>query len=147
MKPKDKAACTLCGDVDRALFLRARCHPSAPLRAIKEGDVLVLRCYVPDCDREVVRLDLAGATLTETRPARRSMKRAAADIAPKSVPEAGAAAYSGFSVHYLRKARRGLCDGPPYVKAGWTVRYLIADLDSWLASHRVVSRELGRART
>jgi len=51
--------CDLCGDVDEALFLLARCHPTAPLRAIKEGDVLILRCYVPDCDREVVRLKLA----------------------------------------------------------------------------------------
>jgi hypothetical protein len=68
-QPKDEAACTLCGEVDGALFLHARCHPSAPLRAIKEGDVLVLRCYVPECDREVVRLDLAGVTLTETRTA------------------------------------------------------------------------------
>jgi hypothetical protein len=56
---KSAAECSLCGDVDSALFLHAACHPSAPLRAIKEGDVLVLRCYVPDCDREVVRLELA----------------------------------------------------------------------------------------
>jgi hypothetical protein len=68
-EPEPEVGCSLCGDLDGALFLRARCHPSAPLRAIKEGDVLILRCYLPDCDREVVRLDLAGATLTETRTA------------------------------------------------------------------------------
>ena len=50
--------CELCGDVDGALFLHARCHPSAPLRARKEGRVLILSCYVPSCGREVVRLRL-----------------------------------------------------------------------------------------
>ena len=53
--------CELCGDVDGRLFLQARCHPSAPLRAVKEGNVLILRCYLPECDREVVRLRLADA--------------------------------------------------------------------------------------
>lgn len=51
-------ACDLCGDVDGRLFLQARCHPSAPLRAVKDGAVLILRCYVPECDREVARFDL-----------------------------------------------------------------------------------------
>jgi hypothetical protein len=52
-------ACDLCGDADGALFLHARCHPTAPLRARKEGDVLILSCYLPTCGREVVRLHLA----------------------------------------------------------------------------------------
>jgi hypothetical protein len=68
-QPKNEAECSLCGDMDGALFLRARCHPSAPLRAIKEDDVLILRCYLPDCDREVVRLELAGPPLTEAMTA------------------------------------------------------------------------------
>jgi hypothetical protein len=51
--------CDLCGDVDATLFLHARCHPTAPLRAEKAGDVLILCCYLPDCMREVVRLRLA----------------------------------------------------------------------------------------
>jgi hypothetical protein len=54
------AGCSLCGDTDGRLFLHARCHPSAPLRAVKDGDVLILRCYLPDCDREVARLRLAS---------------------------------------------------------------------------------------
>jgi hypothetical protein len=56
----ESAACELCGDADGALFLHARCHPSAPLRARKEGDVLILSCYLPTCGREVARLHLAG---------------------------------------------------------------------------------------
>lgn len=52
--------CDLCGDNSGELFLRARCHPTAPLRAVKEGDVLTLRCYIPDCNRVVVRLKLAA---------------------------------------------------------------------------------------
>jgi len=52
-------ACELCGDTSAAMFLVSRCHPSAPLRVIKDGDVLILRCYVPECNREVVRLRLA----------------------------------------------------------------------------------------
>ena len=52
-------ACDLCGDVDEALFLHARCHPTAPLRLRKEGLVLIVSCYLPSCGREVVRLRLA----------------------------------------------------------------------------------------
>ena len=55
-KVKPVAVCELCGDADGQLFLAARCHPTAPLRAVLEGDVLTLRCYLPECDREVVRL-------------------------------------------------------------------------------------------
>ena len=55
----DEPRCEFCGDAPAILFLQARCHPSAPLRAVKDGDVLILRCYLPDCDREVVRLKLA----------------------------------------------------------------------------------------
>ena len=66
-KTKPPPGCDLCGDADGALFLHARCHPTAPLRAQKEGDVLVLRCYVPDCGREVVRLKLAWVDVTEAR--------------------------------------------------------------------------------
>lgn len=49
--------CDLCGDATSQMFLRARCHPTAPLRAVLEDDVLTLRCYLPDCDREVVHFD------------------------------------------------------------------------------------------
>lgn len=55
-------ACGLCGDVSAAMFLHANCHPLAPLQARKEGDVLILSCYLPACGREVVRLRLAAET-------------------------------------------------------------------------------------
>lgn len=51
-------SCALCGDVTAAMFLHARCHPSAPLRARKEGNMLILSCYLPACGREVARLTL-----------------------------------------------------------------------------------------
>lgn len=57
-KVEETKGCELCGDIDGPLFLQARCHPSAPLKAIKEGSTLILRCYIPECDREVVRLKL-----------------------------------------------------------------------------------------
>ncbi len=49
--------CDLCGDTSGAVFLHARCHPSAPMRASMEGNVLTLRCYLPDCDRMVVQFN------------------------------------------------------------------------------------------
>ncbi len=47
-------ACDLCGD-QGPLFLQARCHLTAPLRVELDGDVLILRCYLPTCGREVGR--------------------------------------------------------------------------------------------
>lgn len=55
--------CELCSDADGALFLRARCHLTAPLMARKEGHWLILSCYLPTCGREVARLELAHATV------------------------------------------------------------------------------------
>lgn len=63
--------CDLCGDVTEAMFLHARCHPTAPLRARKTGNVLILTCYLPDCGREVARLALAEPPVpraTEVKP-------------------------------------------------------------------------------
>lgn len=52
------SGCDLCGDFPVALV--ARCHPTAPLRvAMPEPGVLVLYCYLPECNREVTRLKLA----------------------------------------------------------------------------------------
>ncbi len=52
--------CELCGDWP--VFLHARCHPTAPLRAeLTPERELVLYCYLPDCNREVARLQLAAA--------------------------------------------------------------------------------------
>jgi hypothetical protein len=52
--------CELCGDFP--VTLRGRCHPSAPLRVSMEADgTLILRCYVPTCNREVVRFLVSPA--------------------------------------------------------------------------------------
>ena len=51
--------CDLCADSTghpEMLYLHARCHLTAPLQAILEGDILTLRCYLPDCRRVVARL-------------------------------------------------------------------------------------------
>lgn len=55
----DDQRCELCDDVSASMFLRSRCHPTAPLKVRKEGRILILTCYLPECDREVVRLELA----------------------------------------------------------------------------------------
>lgn len=49
--------CDLCGDFP--VQLRARCHPTAPLRleAVSATEIVVF-CYVPTCNREVARLRL-----------------------------------------------------------------------------------------
>lgn len=55
--------------------------------------------------------------------------------------EAEAAKYIGLSVATLRKGRMGHrekhCPTPPFIKLGRSVRYLKADLDLYLAQHRV----------
>ncbi len=57
------------------------------------------------------------------------------------VDEREAAKYVGMSVSFLRQARmegnrEGRTPGPPFVKIGKSVRYLIADLDTWLRKNR-----------
>lgn len=60
-----------------------------------------------------------------------------------------AAFYIGMSESFLRQSRiygdlPGRTPGPPYLKVGRSVRYLVADLEMWLAEHRaVVSRADG----
>ena len=51
--------------------------------------------------------------------------------------ERDAARYLGLSQSYLRKARR-FGSGPPYLRCGRAVRYLVSDLSTWLHSKRVV---------
>jgi predicted DNA-binding transcriptional regulator AlpA len=54
--------------------------------------------------------------------------------------ETEAAEYIGMSRAYLRAARtreRGT-PGPPYLRVGRAIRYLVADLDVWLERHRIV---------
>lgn len=57
-------------------------------------------------------------------------------VAPTAVIEKDAAHYTGWSQSYLRKARR-LGHGPAYLRVGRSIRYQLADLDAWLAAHRV----------
>lgn len=60
---------------------------------------------------------------------------------PPPVDEHAAARYCGVTVARLRASRLrsgAICDGPPYIQMGRTVRYAIADLDRWLAARRVV---------
>lgn len=59
-----------------------------------------------------------------------------------------AANYLGFSESTLRtyrvrskKQTRNI--GPPYIKAGKTIRYLKEDLDAWLEKHRQKRNEPG----
>lgn len=46
--------CDLCAD-QGPLLLRAQCHLTAPLQVSLEGKMLIVRCYVPECAREVAR--------------------------------------------------------------------------------------------
>jgi hypothetical protein len=49
--------CDLCGDFPAQL--RARCHPTAPLRVeMTSATDIALYCYLPECDREVARFAL-----------------------------------------------------------------------------------------
>lgn len=51
-----EAGCEMCGDNTKPLHLHSRCHMTAPLMAVIEGDVLTLSCYVPDCKRLVAKM-------------------------------------------------------------------------------------------
>lgn len=62
-----------------------------------------------------------------------------------ALTEKQAASYIGMSVPYLRADRmnghrEGQTPGPPFVRIGRSIRYLRADLDEWLAAHRVVRK-------
>jgi len=50
--------------------------------------------------------------------------------------ERDAARHIGYSVQYLRDARRNR-RGPAYIRVGRSIRYLPRDLDAWLDAHRV----------
>jgi hypothetical protein len=59
------------------------------------------------------------------------------DLSPAAFREGDAARYIGLTASFLRAARVGRCDGPPYLRAGRAIIYLRADLDAWLAARRV----------
>lgn len=55
---KKLKGCDLCGDFPAEL--RARCHPTAPLRIeVVDNETVVCYCYLPDCNREVARLKIS----------------------------------------------------------------------------------------
>jgi hypothetical protein len=58
---------------------------------------------------------------------------------PIAIGEHEAAAYIGFSVHFLRSARRH-GGGPPFIRIRRAIRYFPADLDAFLLENRHVSR-------
>lgn len=54
-----------------------------------------------------------------------------------------AAIFIAMSESFLRQSRiygdlPGRTPGPPYLKVGRSVRYLVADLETWLEEHRAV---------
>ena len=63
-------------------------------------------------------------------------------IPPAALRERDAASYLGMSRSYLRQARmnvsaRGRTPGPAFIRQGRAIRYLVADLDSWLQQNRI----------
>jgi len=70
------------------------------------------------------------------------MKNALNEIMKNAFKETEAAGYIAMSRSFLAISRMegnrdGRTPGPPYVKVGRRVLYLKADLDAWLAEHRV----------
>jgi len=62
----------------------------------------------------------------------------ATHVITAAVAEREAAQYIGMSPAFLRAARIGRgSPGPPYIRAGRAIRYLLVDLDAWLAARRV----------
>lgn len=55
--PEKPVGCGLCND-QGPLVLRAKCHLTAPLAVERNGDELIIRCYVPECNREVARFKI-----------------------------------------------------------------------------------------
>ena len=53
---------------------------------------------------------------------------------------ADAATYIGFSLWWLKQARRQK-RGPAFMRIGRAIRYRVADLDRWLDAHVVQTRE------
>ena len=63
----------------------------------------------------------------------------------KTVSDVEAAEYIGMSVSFLRQARcngnrEGRTAGPPFIKIGRSIRYLITDLEIWLLEHRQIPK-------
>jgi hypothetical protein len=61
--PENAADCEFCGDNSQPVHLHARCHLTAPLRAELADGVLTLYCYIPECNRVVVRVAVSNISL------------------------------------------------------------------------------------
>jgi hypothetical protein len=69
-----------------------------------------------------------------------TLRTATEQRAAAALTEEAAAQYTSVSRAYLRAARIGRCEGPPFLRIGRSVRYRLVDLDAWLAAHRVDAR-------
>lgn len=58
---------------------------------------------------------------------------------PHTLTEEEAGRYVGYTISAMRLWRRQR-RGPAYVRVGRSIRYLVSDLDQWLAAHRVEPR-------
>ena len=59
---------------------------------------------------------------------------------PQTLTEEQAARYVNYSIPFLRLTRREN-RGPAFLRIGRSIRYRIADLDAWMAAHRVTTRD------
>lgn len=50
-------SCDLCGD-QGPLLLKGKCHLTAPTLVVLDDDWLIVKCYVPDCGREIARFQI-----------------------------------------------------------------------------------------
>jgi hypothetical protein len=109
--------------------------------------LLVATCVVGLLCIAVMQPVVAGAQQAVTGPTVAELQAQIAVLAAalkacqgRAIKEADAAQYIGLSQAFLRAARAGRgTPGPAYVRAGRAVRYLIVDLDFWLASHRIAA--------
>lgn len=64
MNSEEKKSCDLCDDAG-PLYLHARCHLTAPLKAAMEDGVLTLSCYIPECSRIVAKFKILQEVTNE----------------------------------------------------------------------------------
>jgi predicted DNA-binding transcriptional regulator AlpA len=74
----------------------------------------------------------------------RSQPSNAVAVENSAVAEREAAPYLGMTTSWLRKGRRD-GTGPPYIRIGRSVRYILRDLDSYRERRRVEPKPKARA--
>lgn len=80
--------------------------------------------------------DEEGLTMTTTAGQAAKDRTAATGVDRAALPTNEAAHYIGLSNGTLKKWRV-TGDGPPYVRIGSRIVYLVEDLDTWLYAHRI----------